>query len=87
MWENGSAESSTFKWSYDVCLSFRGEDTRDNFTSHLDMALRQKGVNVFIDDQLEREIQGSGSFADFLQGGSFGCTKTNWLVWRSIGQT
>ena len=52
-----AAESSTFKWSYDVCLSFRGEDTRDNFTSHLDMALRQKGVNVFIDDQLERGEQ------------------------------
>ncbi|KAG6599270.1 Disease resistance protein RUN1, partial [Cucurbita argyrosperma subsp. sororia] len=49
-----SALSPNLKWSYDVFLSFRGEDTRSNFTSHLDMALRQKGVNVFIDDKLNR---------------------------------
>ena len=49
-----SALSPNLKWRYDVFLSFRGEDTRSNFTSHLDMALRQKGVNVFIDDKLNR---------------------------------
>uniref|UniRef100_A0A9I9EBM7 ADP-ribosyl cyclase/cyclic ADP-ribose hydrolase n=1 Tax=Cucumis melo TaxID=3656 RepID=A0A9I9EBM7_CUCME len=27
-------------------ISSIGEDTRTNFTSHLDMVLRQKGVNV-----------------------------------------
>ncbi|KAL4029040.1 hypothetical protein IC575_012260 [Cucumis melo] len=47
-------ESIAFEWSYDVFFSFRGEDTRTNFTSHLDMVLRQKGVNVFIDDKLQR---------------------------------
>jgi hypothetical protein len=35
---------------YDVFLSFRGEDTRDNFTAHLYHALRMKGINTFIDD-------------------------------------
>ena len=49
-----SALSPNLKGSYDVFLSFRGEDTRSNFTGHLDMALRQKGVNVFIDDKLNR---------------------------------
>ena len=50
-----SASSSTFKWQYDVFLSFRGEDTRNNFTAHLYHALRRKGINTFIDDdKLER---------------------------------
>ncbi|MED6124980.1 hypothetical protein PIB30_064060 [Stylosanthes scabra] len=37
-------------WSYDVFLSFRGEDTRRSFTGSLYHSLRQKGINVFIDD-------------------------------------
>ncbi|XP_027346627.1 TMV resistance protein N-like [Abrus precatorius] len=35
---------------YDVFLSFRGEDTRRNFTSHLYEALKQKKVKTFRDD-------------------------------------
>ncbi|KAI4332388.1 hypothetical protein L6164_017302 [Bauhinia variegata] len=50
-----SSSSCTSKWSYDVFLSFRGEDTRNNFTSHLYSVLQQKGINTFIDDEeLER---------------------------------
>nr|ADI99934.1 TIR-NBS-LRR-AAA+ATPase class resistance protein [Cucumis sativus] len=62
-----ATESPTFKWTYDVFLSFRGEDTRTNFTSHLDMALRQKGVNVFIDNKLERGEQISESLFKSIQ--------------------
>ncbi|KDO48214.1 hypothetical protein CISIN_1g0402552mg, partial [Citrus sinensis] len=39
---------------YDVFLSFRGEDTRDNFTSHLHHVLSLKSIKTFIDDQLIR---------------------------------
>lgn len=49
-----SSSSSTHQWSYDVFLSFRGEDTRNNFTSHLYSALRLKGINTYIDDELRR---------------------------------
>lgn len=42
-------------------LSFRGVDTRNNFTSHLWITLRQKGVNLFIDDKLVRGSLISGS--------------------------
>ena len=35
---------------YEVFLSFRGEDTRANFTSHLYSALRNVGITVFKDD-------------------------------------
>ncbi|KAK9988861.1 hypothetical protein SO802_029100 [Lithocarpus litseifolius] len=40
---------------YDVFLSFRGEDTRNNFMGHLYEALKQKGIVTFKDDEkLER---------------------------------
>lgn len=42
------------QWSYDVFLSFRGEDTRNNFTAHLYRALLQEGINTFMDDKLRR---------------------------------
>ncbi|XP_037494187.1 LOW QUALITY PROTEIN: disease resistance-like protein DSC1 [Jatropha curcas] len=49
------ASSSTGrKRKYDVFLSFRGEDTRDNFTSHLYDALCRKKVKTFIDNDLQR---------------------------------
>lgn len=39
------------RWSYDVFISFRGEDTRNTFTGYLYRNLRQKGINTFIDDE------------------------------------
>ncbi|CAL2238291.1 unnamed protein product [Prunus armeniaca] len=41
-------------WTYDVFLSFRGKDTRTNFTDHLYKALCDKGINTFIDRELVR---------------------------------
>ncbi|XP_050253756.1 disease resistance protein RPV1-like [Quercus robur] len=50
-----SSSSSTHQLTYEVFLSFRGEDTRNGFTSHLYTALGQKGIYTFIDDEkLER---------------------------------
>ncbi|KAH9780915.1 ADP-ribosyl cyclase/cyclic ADP-ribose hydrolase [Citrus sinensis] len=42
---------------YDVFLSFRGEDTRDNFLSHLVVALQEKKIKTFIDEELTRGDQ------------------------------
>ncbi|XP_065618553.1 disease resistance protein RPV1-like [Quercus suber] len=39
---------------FDVFLSFRGEDTRRGFVSHLYKALDQHGIQTFIDDNLHR---------------------------------
>ncbi|CAL9232841.1 unnamed protein product, partial [Arabidopsis halleri] len=39
---------------FDVFLSFRGFDTRNNFTGHLQKALRLRGIDSFIDDGLRR---------------------------------
>ncbi|KAL9432239.1 hypothetical protein AB3S75_027288 [Citrus x aurantiifolia] len=52
-----SSSSSSFpprNNKYDVFLSFRGEDTRDNFTSHLYSAMCRQNMQTFIDDQLNR---------------------------------
>ncbi|BFG14952.1 hypothetical protein CerSpe_012260 [Prunus speciosa] len=39
---------------YDVFISFRGEDTRDGFTSHLQQALLRKKIRTYMDDRLEK---------------------------------
>ncbi|XP_031489602.1 TMV resistance protein N-like [Nymphaea colorata] len=41
------------RFDFDVFLSFRGEDTRKGFSGHLYEALKQRGVNVFIDSYAE----------------------------------
>ena len=44
--------SNTCQSKYDVFLSFRGEDTRNKFTSHLHKALLDKQIETFIDYKL-----------------------------------
>ncbi|CAJ2634981.1 unnamed protein product [Trifolium pratense] len=67
---SSSSSSSTSQWIYDVFLSFRGEDTRRNFVSHLHKALLDARINTFLDDkklekgtelgpELTRAIKGS----------------------------
>ncbi|KAH0664571.1 hypothetical protein KY284_029502 [Solanum tuberosum] len=38
------------KWKYDAFLSFRGDDTRNNFVAHLYKRLEDIGIKVFKDD-------------------------------------
>ena len=50
-----SSSSSSRRWIYDVFLSFRGMDTRNNFTGHLYAALQRSGIFTFRDNErLER---------------------------------
>ncbi|KAK3204725.1 hypothetical protein Dsin_018771 [Dipteronia sinensis] len=49
-----SISNSTPQFKYDVFLSFRGEDTRYNFISHLHAALSKKNIKIFIDYQLRK---------------------------------
>jgi len=54
----GITSSSSYPpplYMHDVFLSFRGKDTRNNFTSHLYSNLAQRGIDVYMDDrELER---------------------------------
>nr|XP_028953222.1 TMV resistance protein N-like [Malus domestica] len=64
-----SSSRRSNRWKYEVFLSFRGEDTRTGFTDHLFKALRDAGINAFIDyelrkgkniqRELDQEIEGS----------------------------
>ncbi|KAK7258076.1 hypothetical protein RIF29_32504 [Crotalaria pallida] len=47
--EEGAVSQS--KFSYDVFLSFRGEDTRHGFTGNLYNALDRAGIKTFMDDE------------------------------------
>ncbi|CAL2240018.1 unnamed protein product [Prunus armeniaca] len=53
---SSSSYSSPFtqSWTYDVFLSYRGEDTRKTFIDHLYTALDRQGIHTFIDDELPR---------------------------------
>ncbi|KAI3709347.1 hypothetical protein L2E82_39107 [Cichorium intybus] len=67
---SGTASPGVNVSSYDVFLSFRGEDTRDSFTDHLYEALSRAGICTFRDNEdikrgeelrpeIERAIKGS----------------------------
>ena len=45
------ASTSITRYTYHVFLSFRGADTRKNFTDHLYTALLQAGIHTFKDDE------------------------------------
>lgn len=62
-----SSGSSTPQSKYEVFLSFRGEDTRDNFTSHLYSALCRKQIKTFIDNELHRGEEISPTLLKFIE--------------------
>ncbi|XP_021806789.1 TMV resistance protein N-like [Prunus avium] len=47
---SSSPSFSSKRWEYHIFLSFRGEDTRKGFTSHLHKALESRRYNVFMDE-------------------------------------
>ncbi|KAL5577263.1 hypothetical protein UlMin_018962 [Ulmus minor] len=47
---SSSSTPSKVKTNYDVFISFRGEDTRNGFTSHLADALRKNKVRTYLDE-------------------------------------
>ncbi|KAK4269974.1 hypothetical protein QN277_023065 [Acacia crassicarpa] len=53
------------KYNYDVFLSFRGEDTRKSFATHLYSALKQAGIDIYMDE--ERIERGEDISSSLLQ--------------------
>ncbi|KAH0775555.1 hypothetical protein KY290_006966 [Solanum tuberosum] len=53
MASSSSASNSQYcpRWKYDVFLSFRGDDTWNNFTSHLYKGFKNRGIATFLDDE------------------------------------
>ncbi|KAB2634267.1 TMV resistance protein N-like [Pyrus ussuriensis x Pyrus communis] len=54
-------------WTYDVFLSFRGEDTRFTFTNHLYETLNRNGIDIFIDRHLKRGEEISPAFLKAIE--------------------
>ncbi|WZZ75793.1 disease resistance protein TAO1-like [Brassica napus] len=46
--------SSSQVWIHDVFLSFRGEDVRNNFLSHIQKEFKRKGITYFNDNGIKR---------------------------------
>ncbi|XP_068342672.1 TMV resistance protein N-like [Pyrus communis] len=64
---SSSSFSSPPSWEYDVFLSFRGEDTRTNFTDHFYKALEDKAITTFIDRQLKRGEEISSALLEAIE--------------------
>ncbi|KAH9783011.1 Disease resistance-like protein DSC1 [Citrus sinensis] len=60
--------ASTSPSKYDVFLSFKGKDTRDNFTSNLHAGLCRKKVKVFIDEELNRGDEMTPALLSAIEG-------------------
>ncbi|XP_048595957.1 disease resistance protein TAO1-like isoform X2 [Brassica napus] len=41
-------------WMHDVFPSFRGEDVRKDFLSHIHMEFQRKGITPFVDNEIKR---------------------------------
>jgi hypothetical protein len=52
---------------YDVFLSFRGEDTREKFTSHVYAKLEGKNIKTFIDYRIESGAEISPSLIQAIE--------------------
>ncbi|MED6204482.1 hypothetical protein PIB30_009489 [Stylosanthes scabra] len=63
----GTSSSSSSATKHDVFISFRGEDTRDGFTSHLCTALRKRNIHTYMDDKLVRGEQISSALEIAIQ--------------------
>ncbi|KAL6315341.1 hypothetical protein AAG906_000445 [Vitis piasezkii] len=66
-----SSSAPTGKFNFDVFLSFRGEDTRYNFTDHLFQNLKRMGINTFRDDELERGEEIAQELLGAIEGSRF----------------
>ncbi|XP_031102698.1 disease resistance protein TAO1-like isoform X2 [Ipomoea triloba] len=69
---SATPSQSTPKFTYDVFLSFRGEDTRKNIVDHLYDRLKQIGIHTFKDDErLEKGQQISPTLLQAIQQSRF----------------
>ncbi|KAI9070692.1 hypothetical protein K1719_047344 [Acacia pycnantha] len=67
MAHRSSSSSITYKWPYDVFLSFYGNDTCLGFISHLYESLRRSGIHAFIDYKMRDELRHlRGSYTEAL---------------------
>ncbi|KAI9119834.1 hypothetical protein K1719_009223 [Acacia pycnantha] len=52
---------------YDVFISFRGSDVRDGFLSHLTKQLQEEGIDVYVDERIERGDKISSALLEAIE--------------------
>ena len=62
-----TTSSLVLQEKYDIFISFRGLDIRYGFLSHLTKALRRKGIDVFVDERLEKGDEISSALLEAIQ--------------------
>ncbi|KAH0747664.1 hypothetical protein KY285_009321 [Solanum tuberosum] len=62
---SSTSNSQYCPWKYNVFLSFRGDDTWNNFTSHLYKGFKNRGIFTFLDD--ERREDGDSISEELMQ--------------------
>ena len=63
-----TTSSQVLQEKYDIFISFRGLDIRYGFLSHLTKALRRKGIDVFVDERLEKGDEISSALIKAIEG-------------------
>ncbi|KAJ7951600.1 TIR-NBS-LRR disease resistance protein [Quillaja saponaria] len=59
--------SSIHSTKHDVFISFRGEDIRKNFLSHLKAAFKRDNIDAFIDDNLKKGDDIGGALSKAIE--------------------
>ncbi|KAG6673316.1 hypothetical protein I3842_16G105200 [Carya illinoinensis] len=83
---SSSLFSFTPWWTYDVFLSFRGEDTRQKFIAHLQQALDRKKINTYIDYKLPRGEEISEELLKAIESSSISIVLMKILECKKIKQ-
>lgn len=71
MASHSSSSSSSAVWKTDVFVSFRGEDVRKTFVSHLFCELDRMGINAFRDDLDLQSKSISSELVNAIKGSRF----------------
>ena len=58
-------KKKNIRWKYNVFISFRGDNTRNNFTDHLYAALQRNGILTFKDE--EKLKRGKPIYSELLE--------------------
>ncbi|KAL2340308.1 hypothetical protein Fmac_008248 [Flemingia macrophylla] len=75
--ENSMSElelDNSIPQKYGVFVSFRGEDVRYEFLSHLTEAFQREKINAFVDDRHEKGVEIRASLVAAIEGSSI------WLI-------
>lgn len=79
---SSSRSSSSRNWKHHVFPSFHGADVRKAFLSHILKELKSKGIDPFIDNDIERSKTISPALIEAIRGSRLSCSLGTMLLRR-----